>query len=294
MEIVRDVTNLELLEAAEYMLDLMRRPTRKPRRDLSRRSIPGARPEGIHTEQDAALTVQHMFDEIAPTYDRANHLVSLGLDRMWWRRAARKFRPVLARPEAEILDLCCGTGDMTAALLRYRPEATSAHPITGLDFSARMLSIARRKHPQSRVVFVEGDAMNLPYPDNSLDLITAAFGFRNLSNYAGGLAEIHRVLRPGGEFGILECNQPGGLVGVLYSLYFKRILPLLGGLISGQPAAYRYLPASVERFPRPPQMLALIRETGFAGASWTSYTLGTAGLYRATKPRKAGAIPSTA
>ncbi len=245
---------------------------------------PGARPENTRTEQDAALTVQHMFDEIAPTYDRANHLLSLGLDRIWWGRAARNFRPVLARPEAEILDLCCGTGDMTAALLNYRSRGTSTRPIIGLDFSAQMLSRARRKHQHLQAVFVEGDAMHLPYADNSIDLVTAAFGFRNLSSYAGGLAEIHRVIRPGGEFGILECNQPGGLVGTLYSLYFKRILPILGGLISGRPAAYRYLPASVERFPRPPQMLAMIRQTGFRNASWTSYTFGTAGLYRATKP----------
>ena len=225
-----------------------------------------------------------MFDEIAPTYDRANHLLSFGLDRLWWRRAARVFAPILAQPDAHILDLCCGTGDMTAALLRLRSGNPATRPIVGLDFSPQMLSRARRKHPTCRLVFVEADAMHLPYADNSIDLVTAAFGFRNLANYAGGLAEIHRVLRPGGQFGILECNQPAGLAGRLYSLYFKRLLPILGGLISGRPAAYRYLPASVERFPRPPQMLALIRNARFTDASWTSYTFGTAGLYSATKP----------
>ncbi len=245
---------------------------------------PGARPVGTSNEQDAALTVQHMFDNIAPTYDRANHLLSLGLDRLWWRRAARVFAPVLARPDARILDLCCGTGDMTGALLRLRPRTSSSHPVLGLDFSPEMLSRARRKHPSSQVLFLEGDAMHLQFPDASVDLVTAAFGFRNLANYAGGLAEIHRVLRPGGQFGILECNQPAGLVGALYSLYFKHILPIFGGLISGQPAAYRYLPASVERFPRPPQMLRLIHEAGFTDASWTGYTFGTAGLYRGTRP----------
>lgn len=245
---------------------------------------PGARPAGAHTEDAAAATVQHMFDDIAPTYDRANHLLSVGLDRVWWRRAARVFAPILARPEAHILDLCCGTGDMTAALLALRPKNTAAKPIVGLDFSQEMLSRARRKHPPPRVTFVEGDAMHLGYADNSIDLITAAFGFRNLANYAGGLAEIYRVLRPGGQLGILECNQPSGFVGALYSLYFKRILPILGALISGKPSAYRYLPASVERFPRPPQMLALIRQAGFTEASWTGYTFGTAGLYHGTKP----------
>ena len=224
-----------------------------------------------------------MFDEIAPTYDRANHLLSLGLDRLWWRRAARVFAPVLARPEAQILDLCCGTGDMTAALLRLRPHHPATRPIVGLDFSPQMLSRARQKRPTCRAVFVEGDAMHLAYTDNSVDLVTAAFGFRNLANYAGGLAEIHRVLRPGGQFGILECNQPSGLIGALYSLYFKRMLPILGGLISGRPSAYRYLPASVERFPRPPEMLALIANAGFTQASWTGYTFGTAGLYQGTK-----------
>lgn len=245
---------------------------------------PGARPVGAHTEDAAAATVQHMFNDIARTYDRANHLLSLGLDRLWWRRAALALAPVLARPEAQILDLCCGTGDMTAALIKLRPDVPSAKPVVGLDFSPQMLARARAKHTTSRVLFVEGDAMHLRYAANSCDLVTAAFGFRNLANYAHGLAEIHRVLRPGGQFGILECNQPSGLTGILYSLYFKRILPLLGGLISGQPAAYRYLPASVERFPRPPQMLELIRRAGFAQESWRSYTFGTAGLYRGLKP----------
>ncbi len=200
---------------------------------------PGARPDGAGTEQAAAASVQHMFDDIARTYDRANHLLSAGLDRLWWRRAARVFGPVLARPDASILDLCCGTGDMTAALLELRPDAPGTRPVVGLDFSPQMLGFARRKHPSARVTFVEGDAMHLQYAANSFDLVTAAFGFRNLANYAGGLAEIYRVLRPGGQFGILECNQPAGLTGALYSLYFKRVLPVLGGLISGQPSAYR-------------------------------------------------------
>ena len=245
---------------------------------------PGARPEGAYTEDAAAANVQQMFDTIAPTYDRANHLLSIGLDRLWWNRAARQFAPLLARPEAQVLDLCCGTGDMTSALLRLRPSSPDALPVTGLDFSPEMLREARRKYVDPRVSFVEGDAMHLQFASNSVDLVTAAFGFRNLANYADGLAEIFRVLRPGGQFGILECNQPSGLTGALYSLYFKRVLPILGGLISGRPSAYRDLPASVERFPRPPQMLALIRQAGFVDASWTGYTFGTSGLYQATRP----------
>ena len=245
-------------------------------------SATGARPEGTSDEQSAARNVQQMFDTIAPTYDRANHILSAGLDRLWWRRAARIFRTTVADPAARILDLCCGTGDMTAALLTHR--SPRAEPIIGLDFSAPMLARARQKHAAANAIFVEADALHLPYPDATFDLITSAFGFRNLANYAEGLAELHRVLRPGGQIGILDCNQPSGLVGVAYSLYFKRILPKLGGWLSGQPSAYRYLPASVERFPRPPRMLQLIREANFIDADWTSYTLGTAGLYRATKP----------
>ncbi len=241
----------------------------------------GARPEGTQTEIDAAANVQRMFDTIAPTYDRANHLLSFGLDRLWWLRAARALRARLREPQARILDLCCGTGDMTAALLRHRPA--DAEPILGGDFAPEMLARARQKHAKANARFISADALHLTLAPDSLDLVTFAFGFRNLANYADGLAEVHRVLAPGGEIAILECNQPGGLTGVLYSLYFKRILPVLGGLISGSPAAYRYLPASVERFPRPPRMLSLMQQAGFHNARWTGYTFGTAGLYRGAK-----------
>ncbi|RXH56203.1 bifunctional demethylmenaquinone methyltransferase/2-methoxy-6-polyprenyl-1,4-benzoquinol methylase UbiE [Granulicella sibirica] len=244
--------------------------------------VTGARPQGTSDEQAAAQNVQRMFDTIAPSYDRLNHILSMGLDRTWWSRAAKVFTPVLARPEANILDLCCGTGDMTSALLALRPA--QATPVTGLDFSHEMLDRARIKHAASNALFVQADALHLPYPDQTFDLITSAFGFRNLANYAEGLAELHRVLRPGGQIGILECNQPEGIVGAGYSLYFKKILPKLGGLISGNPAAYAYLPASVERFPRPLRMKQLITEAGYINAQWTGYTLGTAGLYQATKP----------
>jgi demethylmenaquinone methyltransferase/2-methoxy-6-polyprenyl-1,4-benzoquinol methylase len=241
----------------------------------------GARPAAEASEAAAAEHVRELFGSIAPTYDRLNHLLSFGLDRRWWRRAAESFHHILARPDAHVLDLCCGTGDMTAALLALRPAA--AEPITGLDFSPGMLTIAHEKYRGANITWVEGDAMSLLYPANSFDLVTAAFGFRNLSNYAAGLAEIHRVLRPGGCIGILECNQPDGLSGLLYSLYFKRVLPLVGGWISGDRAAYSYLPASVERFPRPPRMLRLMQEAGFSECLWDGYLLRAAGLYRGTK-----------
>jgi demethylmenaquinone methyltransferase/2-methoxy-6-polyprenyl-1,4-benzoquinol methylase len=245
---------------------------------------PGARPAGEASETAAAAHVQAIFNSIAPSYDLLNHLLSMGLDRRWWSRSARTLSPLLENRQARILDLCCGTGDMTSALLAQRPP--DAVPITGLDFSAQMLERARLKYPAPNfnALWVEGDAMHLPYADNSFDLITAAFGFRNLTNYAEGLAEIHRVLSPGGQIAILECNQPDGLSGFAYTLYFRYILPVIGGLISGDRAAYRYLPASVARFPRPPQMLRLMAEAGFTATSWKGYLLRAAGLYRGTKP----------
>jgi demethylmenaquinone methyltransferase/2-methoxy-6-polyprenyl-1,4-benzoquinol methylase len=242
---------------------------------------PGARTADETTEEAAAENVRGIFDSIAPSYDRLNHLLSMGLDRRWWARSARSFREVLARPEARVLDLCCGTGDMTAALLKLRPAG--GEPVTGLDFSAEMLTRAETKYAGANALWVEGDAMRLPFPDASFDLVTAAFGFRNLTNYAGGLTEMARVLRPGGSLGILECNQPHGLSGAFYNLYLHYGLPWIGGLLSGERAAYAYLPASIARFPRPPQMLAMLTEAGFVDASWDGYFMRAAGLYKSVK-----------
>lgn len=252
---------------------------------------PGARPAGTSSPDEAAQNIQQMFSAIAPTYDRANHILSAGLDRSWWNRTARTLRPILQRPEVQVLDLCCGTGDMTLALDHFRPQLATNNqqratvsPILALDFSHTMLTLAAAKFAGKNIVSIEADALHLPLADNSVDLVTSAFGFRNLTSYPDGLRELRRVLRPGGEIAILECNQPGGLVGWLYSFYFHRILPIAGGLISGKRRAYAYLPDSVMKFPRPPQMKALITSAGFTGPTWTSYTLGTAGLYRARKP----------
>jgi demethylmenaquinone methyltransferase/2-methoxy-6-polyprenyl-1,4-benzoquinol methylase len=267
---------------------------------------PGSRPTPSATEESAPTQVRDLFNAIAPTYDRLNHLLSMGLDRRWWNRSARTFADILARPEARVLDLCCGTGDMTEALLKLRPSTTkpgaphldsemwvstnfggpttNPNPITGLDFSPAMLTRARQKFPTPQILWLEADAMHLPYPDNTFDLITSAFGFRNLPNYAAGLREIHRVLKPSGRLGILECNHPSGLRGLLYNLYLHHGLPRIGGWISGEPAAYAYLPASIARFPRPPQMFTLLTEAGFTHLTWTGYLFHAAGLYTATKP----------
>jgi len=244
----------------------------------------GARPAGETDEQAAAANVQQMFDTIAPRFDLLNHVISAGLVLWWWSRAARAFRPVLVSPESVILDLCCGTGDMTLALFKHRPRTPEDAPMLALDFSHNMLSRGARKFAPYNILPIEADALHLPLGTGSVDLVTSAFGFRNLANYEEGLAELYRVLRPGGQIGILECNQPEGLTGAAYSLYFQKILPRLGGLLSGERGAYTYLPASVARFPRPPRMKQLITAAGFAEATWTSYTLGTVGLYRARKP----------
>jgi demethylmenaquinone methyltransferase/2-methoxy-6-polyprenyl-1,4-benzoquinol methylase len=230
-----------------------------------------------------APDVQSMFNAIASRYDLMNHVLSGGTDLYWWWRTARTLRPILRRPEARILDLCCGTGDMTLALLRHRPSTSSTAPLLAVDFSHEMLSRGDTKFHHKNILPLEADALHLPLQESQLDLISTAFGFRNLASYEDGLAELFRVLRPGGQLAILECNQPSGIVGALYNLYFKRILPRVGGLFSDR-AAYTYLPTSVEHFPRPPRMLELIHNAGFTNATWTSYTFGVAGLYLATKP----------
>lgn len=223
-----------------------------------------------------------MFDSIAPRYDLLNHVLSCNIDRVWWWRTARRFRQILARPEARVLDICCGTGDMTLALLKRRPA--QGQPVIAADFSRAMLARAAPKLAAKRAVIVEADALHLPMADASLDLITTAFGFRNLANYQAGLEEFFRVLRPGGELGILDFSEPGGVLGQLYAFYFRRVLPAIGTRLSGVGSAYAYLPASVERFPAPAAMLAMMQQAGFAKTVWTPYSFGIAGLWSAVKP----------
>ncbi len=250
--------------------------------DSSKVEVIGAAPDGSTDRQSAALAVREMFTSIAPRYDLLNHVLSFNVDRMWWRRTARTFRHILSRPDAHVLDLCCGTGDMTFALRRQAGE--SSPQILGADFSHAMLQHATTKsQTENKLKWVEADALDLPFPSEQFDLVTAAFGFRNLADYDAGLREIARVLRPGGECGILDFGEPDGLMGSLYRIYFKQVLPRIGALISGVRGPYAYLPASVERFPSPERMLARMKAAGFSEASWTPYTFGIAGLYRGTK-----------
>jgi demethylmenaquinone methyltransferase / 2-methoxy-6-polyprenyl-1,4-benzoquinol methylase len=244
-------------------------------------AAPGAQPEGTRDEAGAADAVRSMFDQIAPRYDLLNHVLSCNIDRVWWRRAARSFRQVLSRPEAQILDLCCGTGDMTLALLRLRPQ--NGRPVLAADFAHQMLLRGAAKFESRGALALEADALRLPLRAGSIDLVITAFGFRNLANYQAGLREFYRALKPGGELGILDFSEPGGLMGKLYAFYFRRVLPAVGSLISGVSGPYRYLPASVERFPAPVELLQVMRSVGFEQVSWTPYSFGIAGLYRGVK-----------
>ena len=246
----------------------------------------GAKPAGTVDEATAAAAVREMFDGIAPRYDLLNHVLSMNIDHWWWWRTARRFRDVLARPDAAVVDVCCGTGDMTLALLNRRPA--NSRPVIAADFSHQMLvrgaaKFSGRGANAPRAIAIEADALHLPLADSSVDLITTAFGFRNLANYRAGLEEFHRVLRPGGELGILDFSEPGGLLGKLYAFYFRRILPGVGSRLSGVMGPYAYLPNSVHTFPPPEQMREIMAAGGFEDASWTPYTFGVAGLYRATK-----------
>jgi demethylmenaquinone methyltransferase/2-methoxy-6-polyprenyl-1,4-benzoquinol methylase len=243
--------------------------------------IIGAAPEGARDEATAAVAVREMFSSIAPRYDLLNHLLSMNVDRFWWNRTASTFADILRRPNAQVLDLCCGTGDMAFAL--YRKAKSNSLRLTGADFSHPMLVRAQEKAGPRRVRWVEADALQLPFPTGEFDLVTAAFGFRNLANYDRGLEEIYRVLAPGGEVGILDFREPKGLIGQVYRFYFRHVLPAIGTVISGVSGPYRYLPASVHRFPSSEEMLNRMRGAGFRERSWTPYTFGIAGLYRGKK-----------
>ena len=244
-------------------------------------AAPGAQPEGTADEQAAATAVREMFDTIAPRYDLLNHVLSLNIDRMWWWRVAREFQGILKRPDAAILDICCGTGDMTMALLKHRPS--NSLPILAADFAHNMLVRGAQKFNSRGARAIEADALHLPIASSTLDLIVSAFGFRNLVNYQDGLVEFHRTLKPGGELGILDFNEPGGLMGKLYAIYFRHVLPAIGSAISGVSGPYSYLPASVHRFPSPPEMMEKMQRAGFRDISWTPYNFGIAGLYRGVK-----------
>jgi demethylmenaquinone methyltransferase/2-methoxy-6-polyprenyl-1,4-benzoquinol methylase len=218
-----------------------------------------------------------MFGRVAPRYDFLNHLLSLNFDRYWRALTVRRLRSVLERPGARVMDICCGTGDLLLAVKR-----ASGGTVTGSDFCHPMLVAAKRKIAESGLdaAVVEADALALPVPDNSLDLVTSAFGFRNLANYENGLNEIRRALKPGGTAAILEFSTPpNAAFGALYRFYSRRILPLVGGALSGDPGAYTYLPESVRKFPDAEGLAAMMGEAGFADVRFERMSAGIVALH---------------
>jgi demethylmenaquinone methyltransferase / 2-methoxy-6-polyprenyl-1,4-benzoquinol methylase len=253
--------------------------------------VKGTRPEGAVSEADASSKVREMFTQIAPCYDLLNHLLSLQLDRLWRARTARLLQSIVGRADALVLDLCCGTGDLALALA----HAGKARVI-GADFAHPMLVRAKEKtaaqspaaNPTaaSPMPFFEADALRLPFAGASFDLVTTAFGFRNLANYEAGLREIQRVLKPGGAIAILEFTEPPeGLWGDFYRWYFFKVLPKIGGLISGQHPAYAYLPKSVARFFRPNELAALLTNVGYQSVDYRVWTFGTVALHTAYRAK---------
>ena len=195
--------------------------------------------------------VRTMFDRIAPVYDLMNRVMTAGLDGRWRRLTAE----AVVRPGDSVLDGACGTGDLALAGVK-----AGASRVTGLDFSERMLERARRKSAQ--VDWVRGDLLALPFSDGSFDAATVGFGVRNVADLERALAELRRVLRPGGRLAILEITRPRGILRPFFSLWFDRIVPLLGKVLPGG-SAYTYLPASVKRFPDAEALVALMRAHGF-------------------------------
>ena len=237
----------------------------------------GATPEGSKSEQEASRWVRSMFGRVAPRYDLANHLLSANVDRYWRNRTVERVRDILRRPEAVVVDLACGTADLLIAL-----ERDAGRRLIGSDFCHPMLTGAQTKIRRDglKSILVESDALALPFPDVSLDLITIAFGYRNLANYKAGLVEMRRVLRPGGGLAILEFTQPpNAAFANVYNWYSRRVLPVIGGAISGAPEAYRYLPESVRKFPDAPELARMMEDAGFATVEWEYLTFGIAALH---------------
>lgn len=220
-----------------------------------------------------------MFSTIAPRYDALNRLLSFGVDRRWRVQAARA---ALRGGARHVLDVATGTGDLAFTLASLAPDAD----VLGVDFAEPMLELARSKARarRARVRFEVGDGTALGYPDDSFDAVTIAYGLRNFDDLDGGLREFWRVLRPGGRLVVLEFPPPpGGLFGSLYRLYFTRVLPTVGGLISGRESAYRYLPQSVLAFPSPEALARRMREAGFAAVSYRLQTFGVSAIHLGEK-----------
>lgn len=212
-----------------------------------------------------------MFDRIARRYDLVNTVLSAGTDGGWRRRAVRASG---VRAGGSALDVACGSGKLTAELAKVVGKEGR---VVGLDFSPRMLEVARHDHP--RLEFVEGDALNLPYADAAFDATTIAFGLRNLSDPVRGLREMLRVVKPGGHAVVLEfVRPPRGPVGSAYRLYLRTLLPVVGGALSGQPGAYRYLSETVDSYRTPEELRAMAVAAGWSQVTYKGLAMGTVGI----------------
>ena len=214
--------------------------------------------------------VRSMFDRIAPVYDLMNRVMTVGLDQRWRRLTVRE----VVAPGDRVLDGCCGTGDLAVAARK-----AGAGEVVGLDFSGRMLERARKKEPA--VEWIQGDLLELPFEDGSFDAATVGFGVRNVADLERGLAELRRVLRPGGRVGILEITRPRGPLRLFYRLWFDVLIPLAGRILPGG-KAYTYLPASVRRFPGPDELAALLEAQGFERVAYRRLGGGIVALHTGT------------
>ena len=244
----------------------------------------------MHNELNAkeaahARAVREMFSGIAGRYDLLNHVLSLNIDKRWRRKVRAEINGILDNKGAVILDVACGTGDLSIELNR-----DAKAKVIGTDFCRPMLTVAYGKNTTGhlQIPYVEVDAMNLSFAEDSFDALTIAFGLRNLANFSAGLKELHRVLKPGGRIAILEFSSPV-LPGFrqLFNLYFANVLPLIGGAVSGSRGAYEYLPDSVSKFPDQKALVSMMEQTGFTNVKYQNLTGGIAAMHVGTKNAEA-------
>jgi len=227
---------------------------------------------GQKKTEEHARRVREMFANIAPRYDLINHLLSVNIDKQWRRRVVQKLGALLP-PEARVLDVGCGTGDLSIELF----EKTAAH-VTGVDFCGPMLKLAKEKAPQLQ--FIEGDALSLPFAEASFDGLTTGFALRNFADVDRGLRELLRVLKPNGYVAILEFSHPANPVFASFVRFYNwRLLPWIGGLVSGSRGAYEYLPDSISKFPNQEALAAMMRAAGFVEVSFENLSGGIAALH---------------